>query len=69
MYKDRFYHFHSQLRIQGENACLLCFQEFSDLPIPYNLERPLYGFEDLKRLTMQRPLNYQKPILLNENYI
>lgn len=63
--EDRFYHVQSKLRSQSKNAqiwkdaCLLYFQEFSNMPIPYNLERPLYDLEDLKRITMQRPLSYK----------
>ena len=63
--EDRFYHVQSKLRSQSKNAqiwkdaCLLFFQEFSNQPIPYDLERPLYDLEDLKRITMQRPLNYK----------
>ena len=31
------------------DACLLYFQQFSQMPIPYQLERPIYELEDMKQ--------------------
>ena len=61
----RFYEVQSKLRNQRRNAqlwkdgCLLYFQEFSNMPIPYNVSRPMYDLEDIKVITMQRPLDYK----------
>jgi alpha-glucuronidase len=62
---DRFYEVQSKLRNQTRNAqvwkdaCLLYFQEFSNMPIPYDIERPMHDLEDLKISTMKRPLDYK----------
>ncbi|PKQ45155.1 alpha-glucuronidase [Confluentibacter flavum] len=62
---ERFYEVQSKLRNQNRNAqvwkdaCLLYFQEFSNMPIPYDLERPMHDLEDLKISTMKRPLDYK----------
>jgi len=59
MDSDRFYHVQSRLRVQCVNAqlwkdaCLLYFQQFSKMPIPYDIERPVNDLdyvikEDLK---------------------
>ncbi|WP_111308202.1 alpha-glucuronidase [Confluentibacter sediminis] len=62
---ERFYEVQSKLRDQSRNAqvwkdgCLLYFQEFSKMPIPYDIERPIHDLEDLKISTMKRPLNYK----------
>ncbi|MBU3821410.1 alpha-glucuronidase [Flavobacteriaceae bacterium XHP0103] len=61
---ERFYEVQTKLRRQARNAivwkdaCLLYFQEFSNTPIPYDIERPLHNLEDLKISTMKRPLDY-----------
>ncbi|HKM92628.1 MAG TPA: alpha-glucuronidase [Prolixibacteraceae bacterium] len=49
----RFNHVQSKLRLQSVNAlvwkdaCLLYFQQFSKLPIPFDLERPMNNLNDL----------------------
>jgi alpha-glucuronidase len=35
--------------VQWKDACLLYFQQFSQMPIPIELERPLYDLEDLMK--------------------
>ncbi|MBB3188096.1 alpha-glucuronidase [Microbacter margulisiae] len=51
---ERFYVVQSKLRQQCENAqvwkdaCLLYFQQFSRMPIPYDIERPVHNLNDLK---------------------
>jgi alpha-glucuronidase len=55
---ERFYVVQSKLRQQCVNAqvwkdaCLLYFQQFSKLPIPYDIERPVH---DLKTLIEDDP--------------
>jgi alpha-glucuronidase len=50
---ERFAHVQSRLKIQSrdavwwKDACLLYFQTFSRLPIPYDIERPLHDLEQL----------------------
>ncbi|WP_100614361.1 alpha-glucuronidase [Confluentibacter citreus] len=62
---QRFVEVQSKLRNQSRNAqvwkdaCLLYFQEFSNMPIPYDIERPMHDLEDLKISTMKRPLDYK----------
>jgi alpha-glucuronidase len=57
---DRFILIQSKLRSQCANAqvwkdaCLLFFQQFSRMPIPYDLERPVNNLEDLIRNDMRR---------------
>ena len=34
------------------DACLLYFQEYSQMPIPYELERPVYNLDELKQFTI-----------------
>lgn len=49
-----------------KDACLLYFQEFSGMPIPYHIERPVHNLKDLQKI--QLPItNYEcpKPELLN----
>lgn len=54
--KERFTHVQSRLKIQSrdavwwKDACLLYFQTFSKLPIPYDIERPIHELEDLKKI-------------------
>lgn len=43
-----------------KDACLLYFQEFSGMPIPYSLERPVHNLKDLQKI--QLPIsNYECP--------
>jgi alpha-glucuronidase len=57
---DRFILIQSKLRSQCANAqvwkdaCLLFFQQFSRMPIPYDIERPVNSLEDLIRNDMRR---------------
>jgi alpha-glucuronidase len=50
---ERFRQVQSKLRKQSLNtqvwkdACLLYFQQFSRLPIPYDIERPVHDLDDL----------------------
>jgi alpha-glucuronidase len=52
---ERFAHVQSRLRNQCNNAqiwkdgCLLYFQQFSRLPIPFDIERPIHDLEILKK--------------------
>lgn len=56
--KSRFEHVQSKLKIQTKDAvwwrdaCLLYFQTFSQLPIPYELERPIHELEALKKIKL-----------------
>ncbi len=56
--KQRFAEVQSKLRIQSrdavwwKDACLLYFQTFSHLPIPFELERPIHNLEDLKKIKL-----------------
>jgi len=36
-----------------KDACLLYFQQFSRLPIPYDIERPVHDLEDLMKIDLQ----------------
>lgn len=50
-----------------KDACLLYFQEYSGMPIPYDIERPIHELKDLKKV--QLPIsNYECPTkeMLNE---
>jgi alpha-glucuronidase len=53
---QRFDHVQRKLRCQIEDAiwwrdaCLLYFQTFSKLPIPYELERPMNNLDDLQKI-------------------
>lgn len=55
---ERFLHVQSRLRIQSrdavwwKDACLLYFQTHSGKPIPYDIERPVYELEDLKKIKL-----------------
>jgi alpha-glucuronidase len=57
---ERFFAVQSKLRSQCLNAqvwkdaCLLYFQTFSRLPIPYDIERPVYDLDDLIKNDMRR---------------
>jgi alpha-glucuronidase len=58
---ERFTQVQSKLRRQCMNAqewkdaCLLYFQKFSKLPIPYNIERPVHNLKDLIEYNMRKP--------------
>lgn len=62
---ERFNEVQSKLRNQRRNAqvwkdaCLLYFQEFSNKPIPFDIERPMNDLNDLKISTIKRPLDYK----------
>lgn len=55
---QRFKDVQSKLKIQSKDAvwwkdaCLLYFQTYSKMPIPYELERPVHELEDLKRIKL-----------------
>ena len=55
---ERFRHVQSRLKIQSrdavwwKDACLLYFQQFSVLPIPYDIERPVSELEDLMKIKL-----------------
>ena len=54
----RFSEVQSKLKIQARDAvwwndaCLLYFQTFSNLPIPYDIERPVHELDDLKKIKL-----------------
>lgn len=54
----RFEEVQSKLKIQArdavwwKDACLLYFQTFSKMPIPYDLERPIYELDDLMKIKL-----------------
>jgi alpha-glucuronidase len=56
---ERFTFVQSKLQIQSRDAvwwkeaCLLYFQTFSRLPIPYDIERPLHKLDDLKKIHLK----------------
>ncbi len=71
---ERFRDVQSRLKTQlrdavwWKDACLLYFQEFSKLPIPYGIERPVHELEELKKIVL--PIsNFECPDsrLLNRN--
>ena len=71
---ERFHEVQSKLKIQDrdavwwKDACLLYFQEFSGMPIPYEIERPIHELKDLQKVHL--PIsNYECPTkeLLNKN--
>jgi len=55
---QRFYEVQSKLRTQArdaawwKDACLLYFQTYSKRPIPYDIERPVHNFDDLKKIKL-----------------
>ncbi|MBP6577618.1 MAG: alpha-glucuronidase [Chryseobacterium sp.] len=55
---ERFAHVQSRLKIQAKDAvwwkdaCLLYFQQYSKMPIPYDIERPVHELEDLKKIKL-----------------
>jgi alpha-glucuronidase len=66
--EERFTFVQHKLKLQTRDAqwwkdgCLLYFQQFSKMPIPYNIERPIY---DLDKLQKKR---YTEKQVLEENY-
>ena len=71
---ERFHEVQSALKIQArdavwwKDACLLYFQKFSSMPIPYEIERPIHELKDLQKIHL--PIsNYECPTkeLLNKN--
>lgn len=56
--EQRFKEIQSKLKIQAKDAvwwkdaCLLYFQTFSRLPIPYDIERPIHELEELKKIKL-----------------
>lgn len=56
--KQRFAEVQSKLKIQARDAmwwrdaCMLYFQTYSNMPIPYELERPIHDLEDLMRIKL-----------------
>lgn len=63
---ERFRDVQNRLKIQTrdavwwKDACLLYFQKFSGMPIPYNLERPVHELEELQKVRL--PIsNYECP--------
>lgn len=71
---ERFHEVQSKLKIQArdavwwKDACLLYFQEFSGMPIPYEIERPIHELKDLQKVHL--PIsNYECTTkeLLNKN--
>ena len=58
--KERFVLVQGKLRSQGANAqvwkdaCLLYFQQFSRMPVPYDIERPVHELDDLIKTDMRR---------------
>jgi alpha-glucuronidase len=57
--EQRFSEVQSRLKIQArdavwwKDACLLYFQTFSKMPIPYEIERPVHELEDLKKIKLE----------------
>ncbi|MBF6598708.1 MAG: alpha-glucuronidase [Fermentimonas sp.] len=55
---ERFKHVQSKLKIQSKDAvwwkdaCLLYFQTYSKMPIPYDIERPVHELEDLMKIKL-----------------
>ncbi|MEY8759044.1 alpha-glucuronidase [Chryseobacterium tongliaoense] len=56
--RERFMAVQSKLKIQSKDAvwwkdaCLLYFQTFSKMPIPYGIEPPVHKLEDLKKIKL-----------------
>ena len=55
---QRFHHVQSRLKIQSKDAvwwkdaCLLYFQTYSGMPIPYDIERPIHELNELKEIKL-----------------
>ncbi|MEO5944496.1 MAG: alpha-glucuronidase [Ferruginibacter sp.] len=64
---SRFYEVQRKLRSQSKNAvlwkdaCLLYFQQFSKMPIPYDIERPIHSLDDIIKNDMSRK-NYNESL-------
>lgn len=62
--QERFVEVQRKLRAQCVNAqlwkdaCLLYFQQFSKLPIPYDIERPVNNLDDMIKNDMRRKITY-----------
>ena len=71
---DRFYQVQSLLKTQTrdaiwwKDACLLYFQEFSQLPFPSDMESPIHDLDELKKVNLGIS-NFEcpTPFLLNKN--
>ena len=71
---ERFLEIQSALKTQTrdaiwwKDACLLYFQEFSQMPFPETMERPIHNLKDLKKINLGIT-NYECPTeeLLNRN--
>jgi alpha-glucuronidase len=56
--EQRFTEVQSKLKIQSKDAvwwkdaCLLYFQTFSKMPIPYDIERPVHELEEVKKIKL-----------------
>lgn len=56
---QRFLEVQSRLKIQSKDAvwwkdaCLLYFQTYANLPIPFDIERPIHELEDLKKIKLE----------------
>ncbi len=56
---ERFHAVQEALKIQvrdavwWKDACLLYFQEFNNLPIPYEIERPIHNLDELKQVRLR----------------
>jgi len=72
--EERFKEIQTSLKTQvrdaiwWKDACLLYFQEFSEMPFPNDYERPIHTLEDLKKINLGIT-NYECPTeeLLNRN--
>lgn len=71
---ERFHEVQSHLKLQvrdavwWKDACLLYFQKFSGMPIPFDIERPVHELKDLQKVHL--PIsNFECPTkeLLNKN--
>ncbi|MGL4519780.1 MAG: alpha-glucuronidase [Phocaeicola sp.] len=64
--QERFLDTQRRLQVQArdavwwKDACLLYFQTFSGMPIPYELERPIHQLEDMKQFRIDIT-NYESP--------
>lgn len=48
-----------------KDACLLYFQQFSRMPIPYDVERPVYDLDMLEKIN---PLIFNDPIFIEHTF-
>lgn len=71
---ERFHEVQSHLKLQvrdavwWKDACLLYFQKFSGMPIPFDIERPVHELKDLQKVHLSIS-NFECPTkeLLNKN--